>query len=318
MNTTLLYRKLLPGKIREKIYSLFLGTMLEYKRNWQKSRTIIKTYNSSDLLQLDKKKYISYLKRNQFWMSKVKMIFLSKFVNKYLRKKVIVNLCPDTGLHYILHEGKKLYWRRGVDPEKIVKNYQFLLAEQDDASPHQYWKDKSTYINKSFFDVGASEGLITLNHVDLIRHAYLFECDVLWIEALSETFKPYKDKITIVEKYVSDKTDELNNTISLDYFVLKNKCEIDLIKFDIEGYEERALTGCVNILSQKKDLDIAICVYHKASSEVEISETLLNTGFDCKINPGYMYFPLDETLPYLRHGVLKAQKRANSVNYEVK
>ena len=73
---------------------------------------------------------------------------------------------------------------------------------------------------KSLLDVGSAEGIFTLDVIDLIEHAYLFECDDEWVEALEATFLPWKDKITIVRKYVSDMDDENNTTLD-SYFQVK-------------------------------------------------------------------------------------------------
>ena len=69
---------------------------------------------------------------------------------------------------------------------------------------------------ETLLDIGAAEAVFTLDTIDYIDRAYLFECDEAWIEALEATFAPWNDKIMIVRKYVSDVDDD--NNITLDTF----------------------------------------------------------------------------------------------------
>ena len=88
---------------------------------------------------------------------------------------------------------------------------------------------------ETLLDIGAAEAVFTLDTIDYIDRAYLFECDEAWIEALEATFAPWNDKIMIVRKYVSDVDDD--NNITLDTFFQDEGRPIDnlFLKMDIEG-----------------------------------------------------------------------------------
>lgn len=81
--------------------------------------------------------------------------------------------------------------------------YRGLLIEQDKRSAHRYVDSYEELKGKTLLDIGAAEAIFTLDTIEYMDHAYLFECDESWIEALEVTFAPYKEKITIVRKYVS-------------------------------------------------------------------------------------------------------------------
>lgn len=103
--------------------------------------------------------------------------------------------------------------------------YRGLLIEQDKRSAHRYVDSYEELKGKTLLDIGAAEAIFTLDTIEYIDHAYLFECDESWIEALEATFAPYKEKITIVRKYVSDVNDEDN--ITLDTFFRDEGKSID-------------------------------------------------------------------------------------------
>ena len=88
--------------------------------------------------------------------------------------------------------------------------YRGLLIEQDKRSAHRYVDSYEELKGETLLDIGAAEAVFTLDTIDYIDRAYLFECDEAWIEALEATFAPWNDKIMIVRKYVSDVDDDNN------------------------------------------------------------------------------------------------------------
>ena len=82
--------------------------------------------------------------------------------------------------------------------------------EQDHRSPHRYFDHIEEFKDKVLLDVGAAEGILSLMAIEQVKHVYLFECSEDWIDALNKTFEPWKDKVTIIKKFVSDKDDENN------------------------------------------------------------------------------------------------------------
>lgn len=236
------------------------------------------------------------------------MTYLSSFVNRYRRWPIVVHVCEETGLPYIVHDGKRLFFPRHFSPAVVKSTYRSLLMEQDQASPHLYWREKGVFKDKTFFDLGAAEGFITLDHIEDLKQAYVFECEKAWIEALQATFKPYLGKVTIVQRYVSDKTDEAARTLRLDDYVNQNSCQVNLIKMDIEGYEECALEGLRDTLIAQS-VDLAVCAYHKPDAAQAIVDLLTAYGYTCTKNPRLMCFVYDERPPYLRTGIVNAQKK---------
>jgi hypothetical protein len=211
-------------------------------------------------------------------------------------KKLHVDRHFDTRfkLPYVIHSGKKLYFPQSYancNKKKLDDYYKSLIIEQDVTSPHRYVKDINRLKGKTLLDIGAAEAIFSLDAIEPVNHIYIFECDTAWIEALNATFAPWKDKVTIVHKYVSDNNDE--NTITLDHF-LKDKDKTNLfLKMDIEGYEQAALRGASNLLREANDIDFSICTYHKKNDAVEIADILHSYGFECEQTEGYLYLEKD-------------------------
>ncbi|GHT38204.1 hypothetical protein AGMMS49965_00830 [Bacteroidia bacterium] len=204
-------------------------------------------------------------------------------------------------LYYVVHNGKKLYFK-GDTPKDIVSLYQSLRIEQDIRAPHRYVDDYSRLKGKTLLDIGAAEGIFSLDVIEFVQHVYLFECDKDWTAALNATFAPWKDKITIVEKYVSDINDESN--ITIDRF-LEGKDKSNLfLKMDIEGYEQAALRGAANTLKEVRDLDYSICTYHYPNDAEEIHKTLSDNHFESEFTDGFFYWGRGKE-PGLRKAIIR-------------
>lgn len=100
----------------------------------------------------------------------------------------------------------------------------------------------------------------------------MFEQDEQWLEAIRATFEPWQDKVTIVQKYVSDHNSSREQT--LDDFFNNQTNEHLFLKMDIEGAERHALAGCNNLFQNCQKLDFAICTYHLRDDEEVISAFL--------------------------------------------
>ncbi len=72
--------------------------------------------------------------------------------------------------------------------------------------------------NDILSDIGAAEGNFSLSVIDKVQHVYLFETDNDWIEALEKTFEPWKEKVSIIHKFVGNK--DTDTCITLDSFFL--------------------------------------------------------------------------------------------------
>ena len=227
------------------------------------------------------------------------------FVFEYKNLPLDCTWDEQASMYFVIHENKRLYFPSSFTQDYIIEYYKSLIIEQDERSPHQYIQNRERLRGKFLLDIGAAEGIFTLSHIDIINHSFLFECDDLWSKALNLTFAPWKDKITIVSKYVSDKEDE--NNITIDLF-LKDKEKKNLfLKMDIEGYEQAALNGATNTLKEEKDIDYSICVYHKKNDAVEINDFLLSFGLKSEYTDGYLYMCRE-----LRKGIIRKANKKES------
>ena len=238
----------------------------------------------------------------------VRIVFPYDFTKNYTAASVSV--CHDeTGFPYVLHKGRKLYGKQAWNDEEFAEYYTSLLLEQDASSPHRYLSpERMPLPNSIIADVGGAEGIFTLEIIDSAKKSYIFECDQEWISAMRITFKSEieQGKVEIVDAFVGDTDDAKTKTITLDTF-FKDK-QVDYVKADIEGAEEAMLMGG-GIVFREKIRQSLLCLYHKQSSEQDITAFLKELAFKVQVNDGYMLW-WGESLkpPYFRHGVVYAIK----------
>lgn len=294
------YRATIPKTIRD------INTNQYFKlRRFYYRRKIISFLISKGIRNLndDEKKVLSYLKENTL------SVFPGNYQNKYWEIDVKVLYDEKLDLKYIFNGTKKLFFRRGMSDKKIMKMFRGLSIEQDPESPHRYLSHEfHVKKNDVVYDVGAAEGSFGLSQIENLSKLIIFETDPLWIEALKATFSPWKDKVEIIEKYVSNSDTE--ERITLDYFT-DNNPKPNFIKIDVDGEEMNLLKGSKNFLMRSKNLlKIVICTYHCQDDESNISKFLSQMHFNCKPSDGYMLFYFDTHFkpPYLRRGLLRAEK----------
>ena len=226
------------------------------------------------------------------------------WTNEYDKNDVAVEWDDDKKLYYALWNGKKMYWKSGVPKEKVQEYVNDLRIEQDSRSPHLYTAD-SNIDNGVLCDCGSAEGCFSLDVIERVKHVYLFECDEEWMKALQATFEPWKEKVTLVNKYIGSEVGD--NVTTLDAFFADR--DIDVVKADIEGAECDLLSGGKNVLAYKVKA-VNICLYHKYDDEAKLGEMLTKMGFTSKVNPGFMIYwqhglSADKAL---RRGVMYAKK----------
>lgn len=222
------------------------------------------------------------------------------------------DICYDEniGLFYAFWRGKKMYFKRSYTDKKTVLNYiNNSYWEQSAKSPHRYLAENFNVENGDvILDIGAAEGNFTLEVIDKLQKAYLFECDPEWIEALNYTFADYKDRICIVPKYVSDKSSEHKITID-DFCKEKGIEKLGMIKMDIEGAEICALKGAREMLRSGYIKKCAVCVYHNVNDAKKIEKLLPN--YTKAYVDGYIMSAIwrlhDLKYPYWVKGVLRAE-----------
>jgi precorrin-6B methylase 2 len=243
---------------------------------------------------------VAYLKNNPV------SVFPYPFARSYRASDVQVFKDESSGLHYVLMEEKKLYFKRSWSKQKIAAMFNSLRKEQDKLSPHRYLTD-SFLVNPGdvIVDIGAAEGNFSLSVIERAGQVILFEKDEEWIEALRATFDPWKEKVIVVNKYVSDVTDETQ--VRLDDFSSHNP---NFIKIDVEGSERAVLRGADKILTTGRNLKVALCSYHQQEDAETFDNMLKQLNFKTEFSRGYMLFYYNRKIaaPFLRRGLIRAIK----------
>lgn len=224
----------------------------------------------------------------------------------------------ENDLYYGLYEGKRLYFNKDVDTlEKALTALNGLAAEQSENSPHKYLDgDFQVKEGDVVFDVGCADGNFALSVIDKASKIYLFEADEQWMTPLRLTFAPYMDKVEIVRKYVDERSGE--KTVSLDDFCQSKGIDhVDMVKMDIEGYEENVLKGAARLLQNKKINRIAVCTYHKPEDEENLGKILCD--YDKTMAKGYMLGALIHEIyeikpPYFTKGIMRASLSSKQEN----
>lgn len=293
------YKTLLPGLVRNKI-TIFRnsGGLNTIRKN------ILAYYQSypekiNDEVQL----VLNFLRKNPL------CLFPYNFTRKYQTLNIGVYKDHERSLHYVLYNGKRMYFKKSWPAAVIKDAFVNLLMEQDTESPHRYLAGNfNVNFNDVVADVGAAEGIFALSVIEKAKKVYIFETDKEWIEALDATFNPWADKVEIINKFVSNKNDA--NNITLDQFIKEKNILFDFLKVDVDGAEILLIEGSHELLNKSKNIKVAVCTYHKGGDESLFREIFETKNMTVSATPGYMIFYYDPglTFPYLRRGLLQAYK----------
>lgn len=294
MNTlvSLILRIVVPGIIRKAILKKRLPA------------DIVKYYEYLPKpLPAEIQEIFNYLQTNSL------AIFPYPFHHRYSELDIVVYDDKEKHLCYVLLDGKRLYFKRKWSKKEIKRRFNWLLIEQDIQSPHRYLTDQFRFEDgEVLIDVGAAEGNFALSIVEKASRIVIFETNKEWIEPLLATFEPWKDKVQIVKKFVSDHAGSSHTTLD-DFFSDDEPCAL-FLKIDVEGAEAKLLRGAEKILSRQDPLKLALCTYHKQDDEKQFNSLLKQKGFETRCSDGYMIFYHDKTIkaPYLRRGLIRAEK----------
>lgn len=230
---------------------------------------------------------------------------LAKFRKSFIDEIETIHFDYDKKMYYATRNGKKMYFKRSMDKETVIRYFTITCFEQSDHSAHKYLdKDFGVDEGSVVLDVGAAEGIFGLDVVDRVKELYLFECEDEWIEALKYTFEGY-DNVKIVKSYVSDVDTE--DCVTLDSYCDKLKQENVFIKMDIEGAEIKAISGAQKLLQSVERVKLAVCAYHRQSDYEQLCELLKLMTLDKA--DGYLCPLLGKIVPpYFRVGVIRATK----------
>lgn len=213
-------------------------------------------------------------------------MYCYSFYDEYMNRELPIYYDEEYKLYYGMCYGRRMYLSRKYDTaQKAGLYFQYACMEQDERSPHCYLTEYFR-IEKGDVgvDVGAAEGIFALQVLDKVEHIYLIEADADWCEALKATFCKERDKVTIIQGYVSDTGQGRN--LSLDT-VFRDK-KIDFIKMDIEGAEGKALQGARRLIERCVP-KMAVCTYHNREDEEVIRAWLETVGpYAVNHSPGYV------------------------------
>jgi hypothetical protein len=289
------------SKLQYKVKSR-LNTYMTRQRAEKRKATILNYFETNAPAEPEFKAAVAYLKNHPL------SVFPDSFTDKYNFKDIEVFKDSVKDLLWVNHEGHRLYFKRSYNVTTVKLLYNGLLAEQDPESPHRYTaKGFELQQGDVLLDVGSAEGIFTLSNILLLKKAYLFEREPEWVEALEATFGPWKDKIEIISKFVSDVNDAEN--ICIDTFLEAKQDVPTMVKIDVEGAEDRVLKGMEGTIQQHHP-DIALCTYHKQHDFNKFDTYLTQRGYTTSTTKGLMFFlSPDEMLspPFFRKGLLRAK-----------
>ncbi|MBP5319345.1 MAG: FkbM family methyltransferase [Kiritimatiellae bacterium] len=216
------------------------------------------------------------------------------------------------GLPYAVHNGKRLYFPKHFTPEQAAETYRSYIEIEGIVgeghlakSPHRYHSGTHRVEpGDVVVDVGCSEGLFALDTVETAKRCYLFESEPVWQRPLRETFKPYAEKVTIVNRFVGDGS---GGSVRLDEILGKDTAETFFIKMDIEGNERTVLAASRDFLTANR-VKLSCCVYHRQDDEAFITAFLKAAGFEVAFSEGYMLPAINGIhFPFFRRGVAYAR-----------
>lgn len=234
------------------------------------------------------------------------------FQDLYSPDSIEVGFDRENGLHFVLLEGKRLYFKRRWTTSRIRKGFSDLLCEQDLNSAHRYLEDDFDVNGQDVIvDIGAAEGNFSLSVIERVKKIYIFEYNGDWIEALKATFAPWKDKVEIINKKVASIDDE--NNVCLDTFIRQHG-DVTFIKIDVDGAEQQVLDCSGEMLRARFPLKIALCTYHRNNDEKIFTDILRDSGFSVTPSKGYMLYYFDKKIeaPFLRRGLIRAVREQNN------
>ena len=233
---------------------------------------------------------------------------------KKIQHNIVVDFDKRLQLPFVIHKDKRLYFAKEFTIESAkaayinyVERENLLGGGYTAKAPHQYITD-SFHVeqNDIVVDAGCAEALFALDSVEKAKHIYLLEADAIWHKPLQATFAPFKDKVTIIQKFLSG--ENFGNAVTLDGLFDKFSEESFFIKMDIEGAEESVIQGNKKFLTSQNKIKLACCTYHRAHHAEMLSSLLKDMGYIFEFSDGYMLFPWDEHQqpPYFRKGLIRA------------
>jgi hypothetical protein len=303
----IIVRKFVPEKLRKLVFRFGLFSGIEKKRQELLYFEILQYFDHNSIEEF--RKEVEFLKKKGS---------LAIFPYNHTKKE------PDNlksgfdeirKMPFVFHKDKKLYYPSNFSTEQARRVYLNLVFEQNileekysEKTPHQYITD-SFYVQNDdiVLDIGATEGLFMLNVIDKVRRGFILEPDKTWTKALMATFEPYKERVTIINKYASN--EDSKKAITVDS-CLKDEFGNIFIKMDVEGSESLVLNGAKNMLNRNNDIRVACCTYHRHEDANLFVDFFKSINYQIEFSDGYMLLYFDDTIkpPYFRRGLIRAKK----------
>ena len=222
----------------------------------------------------------------------------------------------DGGLPYVVHgSGRKVYFPSSTKEADMVGEYRKLMYVEGitgagclEKSPHCY-QDAEFHVEQGecLLDIGCAEALFAVDNIEKVKKAILFECEPFWQRPLNRTFLPYRDRVKIVRKMVSDRSSR--NTTRIIDAVGSDSARADrfFVKMDVEGCERMIIKGNEDFFRNSK-VKLSCCVYHRQDDGAVIRDMLERLGYKTRFSAGYMLVGMNGVhYPYFRHGVIYAR-----------
>lgn len=280
---TALYRRLFPYTLRKKIYDFFLGDIVFFGRHFNviaKSKLI---YLFNFLLPKNEvNKAFAFIGKHGITS------YPNEYALEYRKREIIVELDSEKQLPFVHHYGMRLYFPEHFSLEKVKRDYLALLTEQDIRSAHRYVRSYDELQNRILLDVGSAEGIFALDTINLTKRVIIFECMEYWQKPLQATFAEWSDKVTFVKKFVGNKTS--GDFVTIDDFLSGSERDNLFIKMDIEGAERIALEGAQQTLATGKNIQLAVCTYHRNEDPEYMERLMKRLGYITEFSDGLMYW----------------------------
>ena len=223
-----------------------------------------------------------------------------------------VEVGESEGYPFVLHRNRRLFFRAGTEKWKVERWYRAFIEEEGitgsgilEKHPHNYQSaDHVVEQGDVLLDIGCSEALFTLDNIDKVSAACVFEADEAWRIPLERTFAGEK-KVSIVMKFVGDRTE--GNCVKVTDVVAGNPDATYFVKMDIEGGERIVLESLREFFKTHK-VKLSCCTYHRQDDAEVIERMLREMGFSVEYSEGYMLVLMNGMqYPYFRKGVIYAR-----------
>jgi len=187
-------------------------------------------------------------------------------------------------LPYVMHAEKKLFFPAAWSAEGAKHMYTNYITTENilgggysEKAPHQYLTENFVVKqNDIVIDVGAAEGLFLLDVIDRVKKAYIFEPDPGWLTTLKATFEPYMHKVTIIEKYATNRNSATEATLDS---CIEDDADSIFIKMDVEGMSSMYWAELRNYLHKNKIYGLPAVLIIEMMMHKHLKNSLKNKGF---------------------------------------